>query len=166
VRINMLLRQLLGLEHTRVIDGSFADDGLLIDVAPAWRKPRCSGCGHTCSGYDRQRGRRWRHVDPAGMKFYLRYDTRRVDCPRCGVTVEYLPWADVGSWFTRPFEDHAGYLAQRCDKTTVRKLMRVAWTTVGDIIQRVVARHSAAICSTGSPTSASTSSRTVATTST
>ncbi|MGH8692161.1 MAG: ISL3 family transposase [Burkholderiales bacterium] len=141
MRIKMLLRQLLGLEHTRVVGCSFADDGLMLDVAPTWRKPRCSGCGHGCRGYDRQRGRRWRHLDLAGMKFHLRYDTRRVDCPRCGVTVEYLPWADVGSWFTRPFEDHAGYLAQRCDKTTVRKLMRVAWTTVGDIIERVVKRH-------------------------
>jgi len=36
------------------------------------------------------------------MKLYLRYDTRRVDCVRCGVTVEHLPWADVGAWFTRP----------------------------------------------------------------
>lgn len=141
MRFKILLRQLLGLEHTRVLDVSFADDGLLVDVAPSWRKPRCSSCGHSCRGYDRQRGRRWRHLDLAGMKFHLRYDTRRVDCPRCGVTVEYVPWADVGSWFTRPFEDHAGYLAQRCDKTTVRKLMRVAWTTVGDIIERVVKRH-------------------------
>jgi hypothetical protein len=75
------------------------------------------------------------------MKLYLGYDTRRVDCVRCGVTVEHLPWADVGVWFTRPFEDHVGYLAQRSDKTTVSSLMRVAWTTVGDIVQRVVKRH-------------------------
>ena len=135
----MLLRELLGLEYTRVVDVTFVHDGLLVDVAPTWRRPRCSGCGHNCPGYDRQRDRRWRHLDLAGMKFHLRYGTRRVDCPRCGVTVEHLPWADVGSWFTRPFEDHAGYLAQRCDKTTVSKLMRVAWTTVGDLIQRVVA---------------------------
>jgi transposase len=77
----------------------------------------------------------------AGMKLYLSYGTRRVDCERCGVTVEHLPWADVGAWFTRPFEDQVGYLAQRSDKTTVSNLMRVAWTTVGDIIQRVVKRH-------------------------
>ena len=114
----MLLRELLGLEYTRVVDVTFVHDGLLVDVAPTWRRPRCSGCGHNCPGYDRQRDRRWRHLDLAGMKFHLRYGTRRVDCPRCGVTVEHLPSAaaDVGSWFTRPFEDHAGYLAQRCDK--------------------------------------------------
>lgn len=45
------------------------------------------------------------HLDLAGMKWRLRYTTRRVDCPTCGIVVEYLPWADVGSWFTRPFED-------------------------------------------------------------
>ena len=137
----MLLRQLLGLEYTRAINCEFTDDALVVDVAPTWRSPRCSGCGRTCPGYDRSRGRRWRHLDLGGMKFYLRYDTRRVDCPRCGVVVEYLPWADVGVWFTRPFEDQVGYLAQQSSKTTVSKLMRVAWATVGDIIQRVVQRH-------------------------
>ena len=141
MRIKSLLHQLLGLEYTRVVDCAFADDGLVIDVAPTWREPRCSSCGYTCPGYDRAKARKWRHMDAAGMKLYLRYDTRRVDCVRCGVTVEHLPWADVGVWFTRPFEDHVGYLAQRSDKTTVSSLMRVAWTTVGDIIQRVVKRH-------------------------
>jgi transposase len=141
VRFTSLLHQLLGLEYTRVVGCHFVEDGLEVDVAPSWRRPRCSSCGYTCRGYDRQRGRRWRHLDAAGMKLYLRYDTRRVDCVRCGVTVEHLPWADVSSWFTRPFENHVGYLAQRSDKTTVSKLMRVAWTTVGDIIQRVVVRH-------------------------
>jgi len=33
------------------------------------------------------------------------------------VKVEQLPWAETSSWFTRPFEDHVGYVAQRCDKT-------------------------------------------------
>jgi transposase len=141
VRLTTLLSDLLGLEYTRVRSCSFDAHGLVVDVAPTWRFPRCSGCGHTCRGYDRQRGRRWRHLDLAGMKWHLRYDTRRVDCPRCGVVVEHVPWAAVGSWFTRPFEDQVGYLAQRSDKTTVRRLMRVAWSTVGDIIQRVVRRQ-------------------------
>ena len=141
MRIATLLHQLVGLEYTRAVRCEFTEDALVIDVAPSWRVPRCSGCGHNRRGYDRGRGRRWRHLDAAGLKLYLRYDTRRVDCPLCGVVVEHLPWADVGSWFTRPFEDQVGYLAQQSAKTTVSKLMRVAWPTVGDIIQRVVKRH-------------------------
>jgi len=75
------------------------------------------------------------------MLLHLRYDIRRVHCPTCGVKVERVPWAETSSWFTQPFEDHVGYLAQCCDKTTVSSMMRVAWDTVGAIIQRVVARH-------------------------
>lgn len=141
MRLTKLLRILLGLEETRVLDASFNAAGLVIDVAPTWRRPRCSECGQRCPGYDRLRDRHWRHLDVAGMQFHLRYDTRRVKCPTCGVKVERLPWAEPGSWFTRPFEDHVGYLAQRSDKTTISSMMRVAWDTVGAIIQRVVARH-------------------------
>jgi len=141
VRVTTLLRSLLGLEGTRVLDVNFDEEGLVVDVAPTWRRGHCSACGEPCPGYDRERGRRWRHLDLAGMTLHLRYDTRRVECPRCGVKVEQVPWAETGSWFTRPFEDHVGYLAQRCDKTTVSDLMRVAWDTVGSIIQRVVARR-------------------------
>ena len=140
MRVTTLLRSLLGLEGTRVLDVSFDEDGLVVDVAPTWRRGRCSECGAPCPGYDRDRGRRWRHLDLAGMTLHLRYDTRRVDCPQCGVKGEQVPWAETSSWFTRPFEDHVGYLAQRCDKTTVADMMRVAWDTVGTIIQRVVAR--------------------------
>jgi len=141
VRITSLLRTLLGLEGTRVLDVNFDEFGLVIDVKPAWRRGRCSECGQSCPGYDRDRGRRWRHLDLAGMTLHLRYDTRRVECPQCGVKVEQVPWAETSSWFTRPFEDHVSYLAQRCDKTTVSDMMRVAWDTVGTIIQRVVARR-------------------------
>jgi transposase len=56
------------------------------------------------------------------------------------VTVELLPWAEPQSWFTYEFEQHVGYLAQRTDKTTLSTMMRIAWSTVGSIIERVVAR--------------------------
>lgn len=141
MRLTTLLRSLLGLEDTRVLDASFDAEGLVVDVAPTWRRGRCSTCGAACPGYDRDRGRRWRHLDMAGMLLHLRYDIRRVKCAQCGVRVEHVPWAEPGSWFTRPFEDHVGCLAQRCDKTTVSDLMRVGWETVGSIIQRVVARR-------------------------
>jgi transposase len=78
------------------------------------------------------------------MRTRLRYAIRRVDCPRCGVTVEQVPWAESASSFTRAFEEHTGYLAQQCSRTTVERVMRVAWRTVGTIIRRVVERHQGA----------------------
>jgi transposase len=50
------------------------------------------------------------------------------------------PWAAHGSGFTRDFEMMLAYLAQRTDKTTVTRLMRVAWETVGRVAGRVAER--------------------------
>lgn len=143
MRLTSLLRSLLGLKSTLVVGAALDDSGLLVEVRPTWRRPRCSRCRNPAVGYDRQRSaRRWRHLDAAGMELLLCYRVRRVDCRRCeAVVVEEVPWADPGSWFTRPFEDQVGYLAQRCDKSTVSRQMRIAWETVGKIVQRVVARR-------------------------
>ena len=74
------------------------------------------------------------------MKVVLFYELRRVNCPYCGVRAELVPWAEPGSRFTRDFEDQIAYLAQRSDQTTVAKTMLTSWATVGDVVQRVIAR--------------------------
>jgi len=141
VRITTILARILALKKTRIRDVEIEPDGLVIDVAPSTRVPRCSGCCKCVHAvHDRYEGRRWRHLDVAGIRVWLRCDVRRVRCSRCGVTVELLPWAAPQSWFTYEFEQHVGYLAQRTDKTTLSTLMRIAWATVGSIIERVVAR--------------------------
>lgn len=142
MRLSSLFRKVLQLEHTVIRNADFGTDGLILDVAPRWRVPRCSECGRRVRArYDWYRGRRWRHLDVAGMMLHLRCDLRRVSCRHCGVRVEKVPWAAPGSWFTYAFEDQVGYLTQRTDQTTVCELMRIAWATVGDIARRVVDRH-------------------------
>jgi transposase len=75
------------------------------------------------------------------MEVTLRYRQRRVDCRRCaGVHAEFVPWAEPGSRFTRDFEDQAAYFAQVMDRTATSRMLRIAWRTVGQIIERVVAR--------------------------
>jgi len=58
------------------------------------------------------------------------------------VTTELTPWAEAGSRHLRDFEDQTAYLAQKCDKTTVSKLMRIGWSTVGRVLEAVVRRRS------------------------
>lgn len=70
----------------------------------------------------------------------LSYAPRRVQCTSCGIRTEKLPWADVQSRFTQDFEELVAYLAQITDQTHVGQLMAIAWSTVGSIIARVVAR--------------------------
>lgn len=141
MRATSLLSKLMNLSHIRFKGVEFEWDRVIIDVAPSWRVPRCSGCGKkTHRVYDRYKGRTWRHLDLTGTLTELRYDTRRVNCRHCGVRVEKVPWATTGANFTHPFEEHIAYLAQRLSATAVSELMRVSWRTVGDIVARVVAR--------------------------
>lgn len=141
MRATTLLRTVLGLKHTRVTGVRFGPFGIEARVAPRTRRPVCSGCGcRTRRIYDRRRDREWRHLDCAGMETTLVYDLRRLDCPRCGVRAELVPWADTSSRFTRDFEDQVAYFGQVSDRTTVSSTMRIAWKTVGQIIERVVAR--------------------------
>jgi transposase len=140
VRATTLLSTILGMKHTRVEAVAFDETGVVADVAPTTSIPRCSGCFCRVDEVYDGRLRYWRHLDLAGMRLVLRYRLRRVNCPRCGVRVELVPWAEPGSWFTRDFEEHTAYLAQTTDKTTVVHMMRVAWRTVGEIARRVVDR--------------------------
>ncbi|HZJ50799.1 MAG TPA: helix-turn-helix domain-containing protein, partial [Actinomycetota bacterium] len=43
------------------------------------------------------------------------------------------------SEFTRDFEDLVALLAAKTDKSAICRLLRIAWRTVGAIVQRVVA---------------------------
>ncbi len=141
VRATTLLNKLLRFKSTRVVGVSFTEDGLLCDVEPPTSIPRCGSCGcKVAKVYDRRAPRLWRHLDLGGMKTELRYGLRRVDCRRCGVTSEWVPWASPGSWFTDAFEQTTAFLAQAAAKTVVSAMMRVAWSTVGAIIGRVVER--------------------------
>lgn len=141
MRDTTLLNKCLGIKYTHVEKVEFTQEGVICDVRPTTRVPRCSGCGcKVRSLYDQREKRLWRHLDLAGMRWHLRYAPRRVNCRRCGVMTELVPWAAAGSWFTFAFEQTVAFLAQAAAKTVVSTMMRVAWATVGSIIQRVVDR--------------------------
>ena len=141
MRAITLLRTLLALKQTRVTGFEITDWGLEVSVAPTTRVPYCSACMRRARHVYDHRSREWRHLDFAGMEVTLKYRQRRVACRHCGeVHSELVPWAEPGSRFTRDFEDQATYFAQVMDRTTTSKMLRIAWRTVGQIIERVVAR--------------------------
>lgn len=141
MRVTTLLKLLLAIKHVVVRDFEIEFGALVLVVSPSWHKPRCSGCGAIRPGYDTQKPRDWRHLNFGEISVYLRYAPRRVDCPRCGVVAEKVPWSEhPAARFTTPFEQAVSFLTQRCDKTSVTKMFGIAWATVGAIIERVVER--------------------------
>lgn len=52
-----------------------------------------------------------------------------------------MPWARPGSRHTRDFQDVVCYLAQRADKTTICRLLRVSFEAVARIVQSYVSEQ-------------------------
>jgi transposase len=78
----------------------------------------------------------------AASKLWLEAEIWRVDCRTCGrVRTETVPWARPGARLTRDLEDVIAWLAQRTDKTSVCRLVRVSWETVQAVVMRVVDEH-------------------------
>jgi transposase len=142
MRVSTLLRRLLDVTAVRVTGVRFFARGeMSVEVQPRWRKPRCGVCGRRAGMYDRRPLRWWRRMVAGRHVVLLAYAPRRVNCRRCGVRTEQVPWGASASRFSWDFEEWVAYLAQVTDQTHVRKLTGVAWATVGQIIERVVSRR-------------------------
>jgi transposase len=127
-----------------VIDVSFDEKGVIVTLRlPKRRRRVCSVCGQTGRHLEivDYRTKRWRHLDLGVNRCMLECELRRLRCPDCGVRCEAVRWARPGSPYTRDFEDVVAFLAQQMAKTPIRRLMRIAWDSVGDIVTRVVTDH-------------------------
>jgi transposase len=143
VRVCTAFNRMLRLPGASVIDVSFGGEGVIVSVRLRRRRRVCSGCGQTgrkLEIHDR-RVKRWRHLDLGANRCVIECELRRLRCPDCGVHLEVVPWARAGAAHTRDFEDVVAWLAQQMAKTPIAGLLRIAWDTVGRIVERVVADH-------------------------
>lgn len=73
------------------------------------------------------------------MRLLLEAEVRRLHCRRCQrVRTEAVPWARPGARHSRDLQDLVAYMAQRTDKTTITKLLRISWEAVAKIVIDVV----------------------------
>ncbi len=141
MRVTTAFNRLLGLPGVSVADVSFATDSVTVDVALRRRRLRCPECDFTTRArYDRRPvASIWRHTDMGRWKVTVRACLRRLACPAHGVRTEAVPFARHRSGFSRDFEDLVAFLATKTDKTTITRLSRVDWDSVGRICERIVA---------------------------
>jgi transposase len=130
---------MLAIPGATVATVAFTPLGIVVGLRRRGRKLHCP-CGYkTRAGYDRS-VRRWRHLDLGACRLLLEAEIRRLSCPRCDrVRTEQVPWARPGARLTRDLEDLVAFMAQRMDKTTVARLLRVSWEAVHRAVVRVVA---------------------------
>ena len=109
---------------------------LVVQVLPRRNcRPVCSGCGSRRKTYDRLAERRFEFVPLWGILVFLAYRMRRVDCPRCGVTVEMVPWCDGKNQLTTSYRWFLATWARRLSWSEVAAIFRTSW----DSIRRSVA---------------------------
>ena len=141
MRVCTAFNKMLAVPGASVAGIEFSSVGIVVSLRRRRTKHACPCGWKTWARYDRSL-RRWRHLDLGSTRCYLEAEIVRVDCRRCGrVRTEEVPWARPGSRHTRDFQDVLCYLAQRCDKTTICRLMRTSFEAVARIVATVVAEE-------------------------
>jgi len=113
-------------ENTR-----FVGDRIVVDIRPRkGSQPICSGCGRRGPGYDTLGERHFHFVPVWAIGVVLVYAMRRVDCPRCGVTVEQVPWGDGKRHLTRAYAVFLATWARRLSWKEVSSIFNTSWEAV------------------------------------
>lgn len=113
---------------------------LTIDLYPhARNRPQCAGCGKRGPQYDRLAPRRFEFVPLWGLRVFFLYMMRRVDCRRCGVTVERVPWADGKHQLTTTYMWFLARWAKRLSWQDVARVFRTSWDQVFRSVAMAVA---------------------------
>jgi transposase len=112
---------------------------LIVVVEPdAGARRRCPECGRRGRRAESE-VRRWRTLDVHGKRCFLESDLPRIVCPEHGKVTAAVPWARHDDRFSRPFEDHAAWIAAHMAWTRAAGLLRVSWDALANIAARVTA---------------------------
>ena len=125
------------LNHVHKVKGfvyeqiRFVRDVIEVDVRPRrGSRPYCAGCGRRGPTYDHLARRRFAFVPLWGIRVFLLYAMRRVDCPRCGVTVEMVPWAQGKHHLTHAYAVFLARWARRFSWQEVASIFKTSWENV------------------------------------
>jgi transposase len=110
---------------------AFAGKRIEVEVHPRkGSRPICSGCGKRGPGYDVLETRAYEFVPLWAISVVLMYTMRRVDCKRCGVKVEQVPWGDGKRRLTRAYAVFLSRWARRLSWKEVSEIFQTSWETV------------------------------------
>lgn len=98
----------------------------------------CSNCYQKRPGYDVGAPRSFDFVPLWGMAVWFVYAMRRVDCWRCGVVVERVPWADGKKHTTHALVWFLASWAKVLAWKQVARRFRFSWDTVFRCVEHAV----------------------------
>jgi transposase len=113
---------------------------LVVDIeARRNGRARCSVCGGFGAVYDHGREPRVFDFVPLwNIPVWFRYTMRRVQCRRCGVKVEKVPWAEGNEHMTKPFQLFLARWARKLSWKDVARAFGVSWDCVYRSVKAIV----------------------------
>ena len=138
--VESLVKATVELQGFRVESVTGATSGLVAVVVADLRfSPRCGQCLEPARYRDTRPVRRFRHVPMWGIPVELRYEPRRVSCPRCaGVHVEAMPWVSGKQRMTRALVVTLATWTRLLPWEQVARLFHCAWGTVATAVEEAV----------------------------
>lgn len=148
--VRKLLEQLGGWEGFEVVNVSIEAEPqpdalgmpaprLVIELRAKPQTPRrCSRCGEAVVEIHDVSTRRVRDLPIAEWDTWLLVPRVRLQCPRCGPTVEAIPWLDRYQRMTKRLADKIAGLAQLLPLKHVAAWFGVSWDTVKEIDKRAL----------------------------
>jgi len=116
-----------------------ATNTIEIDVRPRLgSKPRCSGCGQPATGYDHRSCRRFEFIPIWGFAVFLLYCMRRVDCQRCGIKVEEVPWGTGKHTLCKVYMLYLAHWARKLSWKETAQSFHTSWEKVVQSVEYVV----------------------------
>jgi transposase len=98
----------------------------------------CSGCHRPAPGYDHLSERRFEFIPFWGFLVFLLYRMRRVNCKRCGIVVEELPWASGKHQLTKVYMQFLAHWARKLSWKETASSFRTSWEQVCHAVEYVV----------------------------
>ena len=98
----------------------------------------CSGCLKPAPGYDSLAERRFEFVPLWGIRVFLLYTMRRVQCKTCGVKVEQVPWGDGKKELTKVYMQFLASWARKLSWKEVACTFNTSWEKVFHAVEYVV----------------------------
>ena len=106
-----------------------------VEIRPrAGSRGLCSGCGRSQPGYDRLPPRRFEFIPFWGFLVFFVYALRRVECDRCGIRVEQVPWAHGKHRLTNSYAWFLAGWARRMSWSEVACAFHTSWHHVFDSV--------------------------------
>ena len=120
----------------------FSGDGqsILIPIRPRQgSRATCSGCHRPAAGYDQFRTpRQFEFMGIRGFLVFFIYSMRRVNCKRCGIVVEEVPWGMGKHSLTKVYMHFPGHWARKLSWKETAESFHTTWDKVHDSVAYLV----------------------------